>query len=58
MGNFEAAITNTDCFLVKFRKNVAEIWNDIDDELVRNLYEKYTNHLLDVKRAKCVTRHY
>ena len=38
-------------------ENVYEIWNEIDPE-VRNLYENYTNRLLDVKKAKGVMTRY
>ena len=33
-----------------------EIWNELDADVVRNLYEHYTNHLLDVKKSKGLIR--
>ena len=29
-----------------------EFWNEIDPYVIRNMYEKYTNRLLDVKKLK------
>ena len=37
---------------------VYEIWNEIDADVVRNLYENYANRLLDVKKAKGVMTRY
>ena len=37
---------------------MSEIWNETDAEAVRKVYENYTNHLLDVKRAKGVMTRY
>ena len=41
------AITKTG----NLEENVYEIWNEIDADVVRNLYENYTNRLLDVKNS-------
>ena len=44
-----------------FRKNlerVYEIWIEIDPDAVRNMYENYTNRLLDVKKTKDVMTRY
>ena len=30
-------------------EKVSEIWNEIDPDVIRNLYENYTNRLIDVK---------
>ena len=35
-----------------FEEKMREIWNEIDADVVRNLYENNTNHLLDVKKIK------
>ena len=35
-----------------------EIWNEVDAEVVRNMYKNYTNRLLEVKRAKGVMMRY
>ena len=35
-------------------KKLHEIWNEIEADVVRNLYENYTNQLLEVKKAKGV----
>ena len=39
-------------------EKVYEIWNEIDADVERNLYENYTNRLLDVKKAKGVMTRY
>ena len=39
-------------FWENLEEKVNEIWNEIDAEVVRNLYENYTNRLLDVKKLK------
>ena len=57
MGNFETAITKTDIFWENLGK-VYENWNEIDADVVRNLYENYTNRLQDVKKAKGVMTRY
>ena len=33
-------------------------WNEIETNVVRNLYENYTNHLLGVKKAESVMTRY
>ena len=38
-------------FWENLEEKVSEIWNEIDAEVVRNLYENYTNCLLDVKQS-------
>ena len=58
MGDLEATITKTEKILEKFRKKVYEIWNEVDADVVRNLYETYANRLLDVKKAKAVIPRY
>ena len=45
-GNFEAPFTKTDSFLGKFEEKVSEIWNEIDPDVIRFLYENYENFLL------------
>ena len=35
-------------FWENLEEKVYEIWNEIDADVVRNLYEKYTNRLIDV----------
>ena len=35
-----------------------ETWNEVDADVVRNLYENYTNHLIDIKMAKGVMTRY
>ena len=39
-------------FWENLEEKVYEIWNELDADVVRNLYENYTNHLLDVKKSK------
>ena len=39
-------------------QKVYDIWNEIDADVVRNLYKNYTNRLLDVKKAKGVMTRY
>ena len=39
-------------FWENLEEKVYEIWNEIDADVVRNLYENYTNRLLDVKKVK------
>ena len=34
-----------------------DIWNVIDADVVRSLFEDYTNRLLDVEKARSVTRY-
>ena len=58
MGNLEATITKTDSFWENLEEKVYEIWKEIDGYVARNLYENYTNRLLDVKKTKCVMRRY
>ena len=45
-------------FWENLEEKVYEIWNEIDADVVRNLYENYTNRLLDVKNAKGVMTRY
>ena len=45
-------------FLENLEEKVYEIWNEIDADVVRNLYENYTHRLLDVKKAKGVMASY
>ena len=54
----KATITKTENFLGKFRRKVYEIWNEVDADVVRNLYETYANRLLDVQKAKAVIPRY
>ena len=58
MVDFEAAITKTDIFWENLEEKVYDIWNEIDADIVRNLFENYTNRLLDVKKAKGVMTRY
>ena len=37
---------------------MAEVRNEINEDVVRNPYENYTNRLLDVEKAKNVMMHY
>ena len=39
-------------FWENLEEKVYEIWNEIDADVVRNLYENYTNRPLDVKKLK------
>ena len=39
-------------------EEVYEIWNEIDADVVTNLYENFTNRLLDVKKTKGVMTRY
>ena len=43
-------------FWENFEEKVYEIWNEIDADAVRNMYENYTNRLLDVKKLKVLLR--
>ena len=45
-------------FWENLEEKVYEIWNEIDADVVRNLYENYKNRLLDVKKAKGVMTRY
>ena len=45
-------------FWENLEEKVYEIWNEIDADVVRNLYENYTTRLLDVKKAKGVMTRY
>ena len=54
MVDFWATVTKIDSFLGKFRRKAYEIWNEIDADVVRNVYENYKNRLLDFKKAKSV----
>ena len=45
-------------FWENLEEKVYEIWNEIDADVVRNLYENYTNRILDVKKAKGLMRSY
>ena len=45
-------------FWENLEEKVYKIWIEIDADVVRNLYENYTNHLLDVKKAKGVMTRY
>ena len=45
-------------FWENLEEKVYEIWNEIDADVVRNLYENYRNRLLDVKKAKGVMTRY
>ena len=57
MDGFEAAIAKTDVFFWENLEEImSEIWNEIDTEVVRNLYEKYTNRLKDIKKLKMYWR--
>ena len=58
MGDFEATITKTDSFWEKLEEKFYESWNKFDADVVRNLYENYTNRVLDVKNAKGVKTRY
>ena len=37
---------------------MSENWKEIDADVVRNLYENFTNHLRDVKKTKGVMTSY
>ena len=39
MDIIKATITKTDNSLGKFRRKMSEIWNEGDEDVVRNLYE-------------------
>ena len=39
-------------------EKVYEIWNEIDPDVVRNLYENNAKRVLDVKKAKDVMARY
>ena len=41
-------------FWKNLEEKVYEMWNEIDADVVRNLYENYANRLLDIKNAKGV----
>ena len=45
-------------FWENLEEKVYEIWNEIDADVVRNLYKNYTKSLLDVKKAKGVMTRY
>ena len=45
-------------FLENLEEKMYEIWNEIDANVVRNLYENSTNRLLDVQKAKGVMTRY
>ena len=45
-------------FWENLEEKLYEIWNEIDADVVRNLYEIYTNRLLDVKKAEGVMTRY
>ena len=45
-------------FWKKLEEKVNEIGNEIDADVVRNLYEHYTNRLLDVIKAKGLRTRY
>ena len=45
-------------FWENLEEKVYEIWNEIDADVVRNLYEIYTNSVPDVKKAKGVMTRY
>ena len=45
-------------FWENLEEKVYEIWNEIDADVVRNLYENYTNCPLNVKKAKGVMTRY
>ena len=38
-------------FWGNLEEKLYEIWNEIDPDVVRNLYENYRNRLLDVKKS-------
>ena len=54
---FKQRLRKQTVFWENFEK-VYEIWNEIDADVVRNLYEDYTNRLLDVKKTKGVMTRY
>ena len=58
LGDFEAAITKTDSFWENLEEKVFEIWNEVDADVVRSLYENYTNGLPEVETAKGVITRY
>ena len=49
---------NRQFFWENLEEKVYEIWNEIDADVVRNLYENYLNRLLDVKKAKGIMTRY
>ena len=58
MGDFEAAFKKTDSFWDNFEENLCENWNQIDADVVKNLFENYTNRLLDVTKTESVMTRY
>ena len=42
----------------EFEEKVSKIWNEIDPDVIRNLYETYANRLLEVKKTKGVMTRY
>ena len=55
---FKQRLRKQTVFWENFEEKVYEIWNEIDPDVVRNLYENYANRLLDVKKAKGVMTRY
>ena len=45
-------------FWENLEEKLYEIWNEIDAEVVSNVYKNFTNHLQDLKKAKGVTTLY
>ena len=58
MGVFEATIAETGSFQENLEEKLHEIRNEIEADVERNLYENYTNRLLDVKKAKGLVTRY
>ena len=58
MGDLKPRLRKQTVFWDNLEEKVYEIWNENDADVVRNLYENYTNHLLDGKKAKGVMTRY
>ena len=58
MGNMKQQLRKQNFFWEKSEEKLYEICNEIDAEVVRNLYENYIYRLLDVKKAKSVMTRY
>ena len=55
---FKQQLRRQTVFWENLEEKVYEIWNEIDPDVVRNLYEIYIKRLLDVKKAKGVMTRY
>ena len=58
MGDFWSNDYENTVFWENLDEKLYEIWNKIDADVVRNLYENYTNRLPDVKKAKGIMTRY